>query len=52
MYFLALSQSSPVFAAELVNWAPLTIAPGKNPANIFGPIIKPIPNGDKMADTL
>ena len=48
MYFLALSQAPPVFAAEMASWTPLTMAPGKNPANIFGPTIKPIANGDKM----
>lgn len=37
IYFLALSQAPPVFEAEIANWTPETIAPGKNPTIAFAP---------------
>jgi len=45
--FFALSQAPPVFTAEMANWTPLTIAPGKNPAKIFGPNANPSVKGEK-----
>lgn len=45
MYFLALSQAPPVFAAEIAIWTPLTREPGKNPARITGPNKKPRAKG-------
>lgn len=48
MYFLALSQAPPVLAAEIANWTPLTMAPGKKPANILGPKANPSTKGLKI----
>ena len=48
MYFFALSQAPPVFAAEMAIWTPLTKAPGKNPARMLGPKAKPRINGVKI----
>lgn len=48
MYFLALSQAPPVLAADIAIWTPLTIAPGKKPARILGPKMKPRAKGVKM----
>lgn len=45
MYFLALSHAPPVLAAEMASWTPLTIAPGRNPANILGPNTNPMNKG-------
>lgn len=46
IYFLALSQAPPVFAAEIASWTPLTRDPGKNPAKIVGPNAKPKARGE------
>ena len=48
MYFLALSQAPPVFAAEIAIWTPDTKAPGKNPATALGPNATPITKGENM----
>jgi len=40
-----LSHAPPVFAADVAIITALTIAPGKNPASIFGPKINPIKMG-------
>jgi hypothetical protein len=48
MYFLALSQAPPVFAAEIAICTPLTMAPGRNPARMIGPKAKPSRRGEKM----
>lgn len=45
IYFLALSQAPPVFAAEIASCTPLTKEPGKNPAKITGPKAKPKAKG-------
>lgn len=45
MYFLALSHAPPVLAADIASWTPLTNEPGRNPARITGPNIKPSNNG-------
>jgi hypothetical protein len=48
MYFLALSQAPPVLAAEMASCTPLTMEPGKNPANILGPNTNPMKSGEIM----
>lgn len=48
IYFLALSQAPPVLAAEIASWTPLTMAPGRKPANILGPKMKPMSNGVRI----
>lgn len=48
MYFFALSQAPPVFAAEMANCTPLTIAPGRKPARMTGPKRNPKRRGEKM----
>lgn len=45
MYFFALSQAPPVFAAEIAICTPLTKEPGKKPARITGPNKKPRAKG-------
>ena len=48
MYFLALSQAPPVLAAEMAICTPLTIEPGRKPASMTGPKMKPRARGVKM----
>lgn len=48
MYFLALSQAPPVFAAEIAICTPLTMAPGRKPAKTTGPKMKPKAKGVKI----
>ena len=48
IYFLALSQAPPVLAAEVAIMAPLTMAPGRKPASILGPKMKPMRRGERM----
>ena len=48
MYFFALSQAPPVFAAEVANMHAETIAPGKKPPTRRGPKTRPRIRGDKM----
>lgn len=48
MYFFALSHAPPVLAAETAIWTPLTIAPGRKPANITGPKMNPKAKGEKI----
>ena len=48
MYFLALSQAPPVFAADIAICTPETKAPGKNPARALGPKATPITKGEKI----
>ena len=48
MYFFALSQAPPVFAADIAICTPLTIAPGRKPAKITGPKINPRARGLKI----
>lgn len=48
IYFFALSQAPPVLAAEIAICTPLTIAPGRKPANTTGPNMNPKAKGEKM----
>ena len=45
IYFFALSQAPPVFDAETAICTPLTMAPGRNPNNAFGPKANPSKKG-------